>query len=459
LSSQNTTAQLQIVSSWQRRLLSYHLLGPGEKFSAGPAKSAQLNCPRFDGAPKRLVILQPTRQGYRLRLAPGMSGYIDSPTQGRSDIAQILSTPVKGKKRVRDVMFSLGDAALIQVDGAAGLRMQLSFVDPPEIVGKKTSDDRLPYFQKVLGAVSLSLAVLVALLMIIGPRTNLADQEITQERFAKIVEPELAKPETKQARDQEKKHGEKKKKEKEAAESKRAKDKEGKLGRNENKGETVMPKGNKDILREKVSKVGVLSLLGNAKAGGSGLGKLLSTDNPNDMEQAVTGLAGAQLAVGSGSGGLGVAGTGLGGGGTGFGRIQGSGGLDVGAGRGHGRKGPGLGAGKEKAVSVGMSTGDPDADGGLTKEQVGRVVSAHKAALKYCFEKELQRKPNLEGKVELFWVIRATGEVERVKIAGSTMGDAEVEACMQRQVKNWQFPKASAPTVVQRYPFIFKGGA
>ena len=452
-------SQLQVVCSWQRHLLGYHLLASEQKFSVGPGKRCQLKCPRFEGAPKNFVILRPTRTGYRLRLAPGMGGYVDSTTRGRQDVADILASPGKGKTRIRDVEFNVGDAALIHIQSAAGLRLALSFVEAPAILGKRTSDDRRPFFQKILAATSASLAILVALLMFVGPRTERDQQEITQERFAKLVEPELAKPETKQAREQEKKHGAKKKQDKEAAESKRAKDKEGKLGRQDAHAETVLPKGQKDILREKVSKVGVLSLLGKAKAGGSGLGKLLAEADPNDMEQAVTGLTSAQLAVGKGAGGLGASGTGLGGGGTGFGRIAGSGALDVGAGRGHGRKGPGLGAGKEKAVSVGLTTGDPDADGGLTKEQISRVVSAHKAALKYCYEKELQRKPSLQGKIDLFWVIRTSGEVERVKIAGSTMGDAEVESCMQRQVKNWQFPKATAPTIVQRFPFLFRGGA
>lgn len=450
--------QLQVVCSWQRRLLGYYLLDAKGSFSAGPSKRAQLKCPAFPGARKRLVIVRPGRTGYTLRLAPGMTGYVETPGAARQDIAQILAQPAKGKSPLRSVPFDVGAAAVIQVDGAAGLKLQFSFVEPPPTLGRRSSDDRLPFYRRVLLATSASLGVLVALLMLLGPRTD-QNENITQERFAKFVEPELQKPETKQAREDVKKHGEKKKRDKEAAESKRAKDKEGKLGRQDAKGETVMPKGNKDVLREKVSQVGVLSLLGKAKAGGSGLGKLLAEANPTDMEQAVTGLTNGQVAVGKGSGGLGAAGTGLGGGGTGFGHIQGSGNLDVGAGRGHGRKGPGLGTGKEKSVSVGLSTGDPDADGGLTKEQINRVVSSHKAALKYCYEKELQRKPNLEGKVELYWVIRPTGDVDRVKIASSSMGDAEVEACMQRQVKNWQFPKATAPTIVQRYPFLFKGGA
>lgn len=457
----SSVARLQVVCAWQRRLLGYRLLAPRDSLWVGPSKRADFACPQFEAAPPALRLCRPARGGgFVLRLAPGMTGHIESQSRGKLDVQQLLAEPVVkrfGNPRLRDVELWPGDAAVIYV-ADSNLRFQLAFVDPPEILPRPTPRDGNPFFYRVLGSTAVVLGVAVALLMILGP-TQVPDSAISEERFAKVLEPELLNPKVQQAREQVKKHGEKRKQDKQAAESKRAKDKQGRLGRQDAKGETTLPKGEKDILRDKVANTGVLALLGKAKAGGSGLGKLLNDDNANDLDQAVTGLAGAQLAVGKGEGGLGTAGTGLGGGGTGFGNIQGSGNLAVGAGRGKGRSGPGLGTGKEKAVSVGLSTGSPDADGGLTKDQINRVVMAHKAALKYCYEKELQRKPSLEGKVELFWVIDAGGEVQKVKVAASTMSDAEVESCMQRQVKNWRFPKATAPTIVSRYPFLFKGGA
>ena len=120
----------------------------------------------------------------------------------------------------------------------------------------------------------------------------------------------------------------------------------------------------------------------------------------------MNGLAGAELVAGKGRGGLGEVGVGLGGGGTGIGQIQGSGSLDFGSGRGRGRKGPNLGRGQEKEVKVGMETGNPDSSGGLSREQINRVVKAHAAAIRYCFEKELQRQPDLAGKIELYWLIK-----------------------------------------------------
>ncbi len=38
------------------------------------------------------------------------------------------------------------------------------------------------------------------------------------------------------------------------------------------------------------------------------------------------------------------------------------------------------------------------------------------------------------------------------------MDDGAVEGCIARQVKQWVFPKSDGRTVVQSYPFLFKGG-
>lgn len=450
--------RLQVVYAWRTHLLGHCLLGPKERLWVGPAKGTDFATPELPGTPRRLAFLRPKAGGFRLTLAPGMTGWVETRVCGRKDVREILAQPgarrLFGSSVLREVDLWNGDAAVVTLDEATNLRLQVSFVEPPETIHPDSAHRREPFFFRVTGITSAVMGLAVLLLLVFSPEEAPETVEITQERFAKVIEPALLAPKIPEP----KKAGKKKEKDKEAAMSKKMKDKEGKLGRQDAKGETVIPEGKKDIIREKVSQMGVLSVLGRAKAGGSGLGKLLQQDDSGEMEQAVTGLAGAQLAVGSGAGGLGTKGTGLGGGGTGFGRIQGSGNMDIGAGRGRSVRGSGLGQGKEKEVSVGVKTGDPDASGGLTREQVNRVVQAHVAALKYCYQKELQRKPHLTGKIELRWLIQPDGKTDRVKVAASTMGDAAVESCMERQVKNWRFPKASAPTLVQKYPFLFTGG-
>ncbi len=454
--------RLQAAYSWGKLLLGYRLLDANESISLGPSKRATFIAPRTPGLPARLRVVAPLRRGYRLRLWPGMAGRVS--TSGvKRDVAEILAAPrprkVLGRRRPhRDVEIVPGDAADIVIDQANKLMLRMRFVDPPEPLGRPPF--RNPLLLRTIAGTVVTTVVLLGGAMVVRDRVpERIPPIITPERFAQIVAPVMERQRDYEARARaEAALRERKRREREAAESRRAKEEQGKLGRKDapNK-ETILPKGREDVLREKVSRTGVLAIIGTAKARGSGLGRLL-TDTHADLEQAVTGLSGAKLVAGRGAGGLGSAGSGLGGGGTTFGRIQGSGDLDVGAGRGRGRKGPGLGTGKEKEVSVGMETGSPDAEGGLTKEQVNRVVRAHLAALKYCYEKELQRRPQLSGKIELFWVIKPNGTVDRAKVAASTMGSRDVEGCMERQVRNWHFPKSNAPTIVQSFPFLFKGG-
>ena len=220
------------------------------------------------------------------------------------------------------------------------------------------------------------------------PRPPLA---LNPDRITKIEAPEALEFEKKQVAKHEKDKAEDKSKEKEG-QTKRAKEKAGKLGRADaTQKDTIIPKGKEDILREKVQKIGILSIIGRDKAPGSGLSKLFAQNN--DVEQAVAGMAGAKLAVGRGAGGLSTSGSGPGGGGTGYGHIYGAGNLDTGGrgSKGHGR-GPKLAERGEHEVSVGMGAGGGDTDGSLSKEQITKVVKAHMAGVKYCYEKELQHK-------------------------------------------------------------------
>ncbi len=458
-------SSLQVTYLWKGQILAYRLLGPRERVIIGDRRGVTFPTPRPVGFPRRFPLLTPVRDGFRLRLGPGLSGELQVRGQTRT-VGDVLLQPavrrfLRDPGMFREIELYPGDSASLRFDGDASAQILISYAEPPERLPKPPLIRDLTLMRVWTGTVSATVA-LVATIWLITRGMSEPTQEISQERFDKVVAPQLEKPSFKAAeakRKAELAEAARKRKEKEAAESKRAREKEGRLGRTDAPNrETVMPKGREDVLRAKVAKTGLLAALGNQRAPGSGLGRLFDTADRADMDQAVNGLEGATLLAGRGQGGLGVAGTGLGGGGTGFGRIQGSGNLDVGAGRGRGRKGPGLGRGHEREVQVGMETGTAQAEGGLTRDQINRVVRAHAAAIRYCYEKELQRQPSLSGKVELYWVIRANGNVDRTKIAASTLGNREVEGCMERQVKNWQFPRSDSETIVQSYPFFFKGG-
>jgi hypothetical protein len=436
---------LQVAMIWRGQIIGYRLLSRRRKVTVGPSKRATFTTPPLEGQGK-FLLLQPRRDGYVLHLASALKGDL---TLGgvTTSVADVAS---------RDVDIARGDKAkLIFADGS-DLRVELRWVDPPEAISRPHIRD--PQMVQITVGTSIVLGALAVLLNIMWekeePRPPLA---LDAQRVAKIEAPEAIEFEKKEVKKQKEEEAEKSTAKE--GQTKRAKEKAGRIGRNDaTPKDTVIPKGKEDILREKVQKVGILSIIGRDKAPGSGLSKLFAQSN--DVEQAMAGMAGARMVVGHGAGGLTTSGSGSGGGGTGYGHIYGAGNLDTGGrgAHGHGR-GPKLAERGEHEVSVGLGTGGGDTDGSLSKEQINKVVRAHLAGVKYCYEKELQHKTSLSGGVDIFWVIQPDGTVSKANVKQSTMNDAAVEGCIVRQVKQWQFPKAPGQTIVGRYPFIFKGGS
>jgi hypothetical protein len=436
---------LQVAVIWRSQILGYRLLPRRSKVTLGPSKRATFVTPPIRGQ-QRFILLTPRRDGYVLHLAPELKGEIHL-------AGTVMSV---GDVASRDVDLTPGDRAKLQFTDESELKLELRWVDPPEAVPRPRRND--PEMVQITVGTALVLGVFAAVLTFLWekepPRPPLA---LDPNRITKIEAPEALEFEKKQVAKHEKEMTEEKSKEKEG-QSKRAKEKAGKLGlKDAPQKDTIIPKGKEDVLREKVQKIGILSIIGKEKAPGSGLSKLFAQNN--DVEQAVNGMAGAKLQAGRGSGGLSTSGGGPGGGGTGYGHIYGAGNLDTGGrgSKGHGR-GPKLAERGEHEVSVGMGAGGGDTDGSLSREQILKVVRAHMAGVKYCYEKELQHKPTLAGGVDMFWVIQPDGTVSKASVKTSSISDTAVEGCILRQIKQWQFPKAPAQTTVTRIPFVFKGG-
>lgn len=457
---------VQVTYRWQGQVLDYRLLSRRDVVSIGDHRKVTFSTPRLPGFPARFRLIRPARDGITLRLGPGMTGSLSLRGQQRT-VGDILLQPAQRRflrdpGMFREVQLYPGDSATIELDlkTPGALQIVISFADQPERIPRPKLIPE-PLMVRTFAATAAVLLALVFIARVVSDMLIEPGLALTEEKIRKVVPAlEEPKPPPEQRRERVVAEAAKKKKEKEAAMSKRAKEREGRIGREDAPNRaTILPKGREDLLRAKVAKTGILAALGNQRAPGSGLGRLFDTSSTADMEQAMNGLAGARLVAGRGAGGLGSAGTGLGGGGTGLGRIQGSGDLDLGPGRGRGRKGPGLSKGHEREVSVGVDGGKAETEGGLTRDQVTRVVKDHQNAIKYCYEKELQRQPSLSGKIEVYWVIRPGGAVDRVKVVATTVGSREVEGCIERQVRNWQFPRSNADTIVQSFPFFFKGGA
>jgi TonB family protein len=245
------------------------------------------------------------------------------------------------------------------------------------------------------------------------------------------------------------------------AEGAKAKGKEGKFGKKEAKKEQADPskKGapivnahKREEDRTKIMKAGLLGALGGADGavsnifGPGGLG--------TGINNALGGLkGGAGMGDAHGVGGLGSRGTGPGGGGT----ALGLGGL--------GNKGTGHGAGGNGLLDLGgrgkgdtrITPGRVNVQGSLSKDIIAKIIRKHWNEIKYCYETELNKNPNLYGKVAVAFTIDGTGAVGDANISESTMGNTNVENCMTVRVKRWRFPEPKGGgQVFVTYPWVFK---
>jgi hypothetical protein len=76
-----------------------------------------------------------------------------------------------------------------------------------------------------------------------------------------------------------------------------------------------------------------------------------------------------------------------------------------------------------------------------------------------CYERQLQLKRDLNGKIEMLIKISGQGRVILSKISGSTMNNPTVERCISGHIKKLKFPAPkNGKMVIVRYPFRFQAG-
>jgi len=308
------------------------------------------------------------------------------------------------------------------------------------------------YFTKVLSTSFMAHMLFIAALMFTPINTEELSEDLFKNpnRFAKLIitPPEKEKKkfedlsgveEGAKAEKEEGKFGKKEEVQKEAAPSK--------------KGAPVVDVNKREEDRKKVMNSGLLAAL-NSPDDGSASNLFGPGGLGTGINDALGGLQGsAGMGDAHGVGGLGSRGTGPGGGGT----ALGIGGLGTkGGGRGKGGYGSidlgGRGRGTTKVTS-----GVTSVIGGLDKDVIAKIVHRHQNEIKYCYEKELQKDPNLYGKVAVFWVIDATGAVAKTTVAQTTMGNSSVENCILTRVQRWRFPQPKGGGIVKvTYPWIFK---
>lgn len=93
--------------------------------------------------------------------------------------------------------------------------------------------------------------------------------------------------------------------------------------------------------------------------------------------------------------------------------------------------------------------------GGLTADQVRRVLQRNIGQVQHCYEQALARKPELGGRILVSFVITPTGSVASAS-ADNGVGDPPMSACVAAAVRRFAFPQPDPPGPVRvEFPFNF----
>jgi TonB family protein len=248
--------------------------------------------------------------------------------------------------------------------------------------------------------------------------------------------------------------------------------------------------------REEASRAGILGILSAARGTPAAIAFQRESALGEDAAGVLAGLVGPQLGSAYSLGGLALAGTGAHGGGTGEGTIgfgslhtvgigrgnrgglalvaTGAGGGGTGEGTislgslgklGYGRgNGGGFGSGYGSGAGglAGRRAGLPDViassarvRGGHDADTIRRIVRLHINEVRYCYERELARKPDLAGRLVIDFTIAASGQVGAAMVQSSTVGNAGVERCTIEAVRRWEFPRPLGGGIaIVSYPFV-----
>ena len=132
---------------------------------------------------------------------------------------------------------------------------------------------------------------------------------------------------------------------------------------------------------------------------------------------------------------------------------------------GYGTKGKGGGqAGYGKQTLVGSAesffepvTSETWVQGGLDPNEIAAVIQRHESEIRACYEKGLQTKPNLNGRLAMKFLIGANGRVTTASINNSSLKHPGVENCIQSRLVSWLFPRPEGGVTVKvNYPFVLR---
>ncbi len=86
---------------------------------------------------------------------------------------------------------------------------------------------------------------------------------------------------------------------------------------------------------------------------------------------------------------------------------------------------------------------------------IHRTVDTYLGGIRYLYNRELRKNPDLEGKVTIAITIDPTGSVVKAEVVETTLDSPELVDAILARVKRWTFPPVAPKTITVSYPFVF----
>ncbi len=93
-----------------------------------------------------------------------------------------------------------------------------------------------------------------------------------------------------------------------------------------------------------------------------------------------------------------------------------------------------------KPVCVFVEIGEITASGGLPKEAIQKVLKQQLSSIELCYQKALEKNPNIQGGMILQLAIDLKGRVTKVSLVSSKLNDKNLEQCIIQKLKGLTLP-------------------